>query len=311
MERRPWYVLTLSNSRFAEIVSCLCCAWIAACRGGSSYSPPPNNPTPSLSSLSPTSTTAGGAAFTLTVTGSNFISSRFTVPALATDLNYSLGTASGGPFYALDLQVAPGTPHTTAVSLAVSSSSPSADGGITIFDDATARPTKAPGFGGTGYLFDTLQWGSDATALYAANYEDDGFDFYTLSVNSGGVTLVKDYLHTFKSFSNRIHYDPGTKLVYANDGTIVDPATGAVVGTFAAAGPMVPDSSLNTAFFVNASVLPNTIEAFNLTTHALIASIPIPVITGNALRLIRWGQNGLAFNTDGGQLYLIGGNFVH
>jgi hypothetical protein len=236
---------------------------------------------------------------------------RFTVPALATDLNYSLGTASGGPFYALDLQVAPGAPHTTAVSLAVSSSSPAAQGGVTIFDDATARPTTTPGFGGTGHLFDTLQWGSDATALFAANYEDDGFDFYTLSVNSRGVTLVNDYLHTFISFPNRIHYDPGTKLVYANDGTIVNPTTGAVVGTFSAGGPMVPDSTLNTAFFVNASVSPNTVEAFNLTTHALIASIPIPAITGNPLRLIRWGQNGLAFNTDGGQIYLIGGNFVH
>jgi hypothetical protein len=67
-----------------------------------------------------------------------------------------------------------------------------------------------------------VSWGSDAAALFAANYEDDGFDFYTLSVNSSGVTLVNDYLHTFKSFSNRIHYDPGTKLIYANDGTIVN-----------------------------------------------------------------------------------------
>jgi hypothetical protein len=69
---------------------------------------------------------------------------------------------------------------------------------------------------------------------------------------------------------------------------------------------MVPDSTLNAAFFVNASVLPNIIEAFNFTTHPLIGSIPIPAITGNPRRLIRWGQNGLAFNTDGGQIYLIG-----
>jgi hypothetical protein len=34
-------------------------------------------------------------------------------------------------------------------------------------------------------------------------------------------------------------------------------------------------------------------------------------VTGNPERLIRWGWNGLAFNTDGGQIYLIGGNFVH
>jgi hypothetical protein len=32
---------------------------------------------------------------------------------------------------------------------------------------------------------------------------------------------------------------------------------------------------------------------------------------GNPLKLIRWGQNGLAFNTDAGQVVLIGGNFVN
>jgi hypothetical protein len=236
---------------------------------------------------------------------------RFTLPSLAADINYSLGTASGGPFFALDLQVAPGSPHTTAVTLAVSSSTPSAQGGITIFDDGTARPTKTPGFGGTGHLFDTLQWGSDVTALFAANYEDDGFDFYTLSVNSNGVTLVNDYLHTFASFNNRIHFDAGKKLIYSNDGNIVDPSTGLSVGTFAAGGPMVPDSTINAAFFITGGGSTAVIQSFNLTTQALIGSITISNVTGNPQKLIRWGQNGLAFNTDGGQVFLIGGNFVH
>ena len=44
--------------------------------GGGGYTPPPvtPNPVPVLTSISPTSTTAGGPAFTLTVNGSNFIS---------------------------------------------------------------------------------------------------------------------------------------------------------------------------------------------------------------------------------------------
>jgi hypothetical protein len=43
--------------------------------GGSSPAPPPaNNPVPNLTSISPTSATAGGAAFSLTVTGTNFVS---------------------------------------------------------------------------------------------------------------------------------------------------------------------------------------------------------------------------------------------
>jgi hypothetical protein len=238
---------------------------------------------------------------------------RFTLPGLAEDIRYLVGTLADGPF-ALDLQVAPGLPHTTAVTIAVSSSSPIAQGGITIFDDGTARPTRAPGFGsggGGGVLYDSLQWGSDATALFAANSEDTGFDFYTLTVNATGVSLSHDFSNVFASFQNRIHFDPGTKLIYADDGHVVNPANGAVVGAFNVSGLMVPDSTLNTAFFLTSSSPNVTIESFNLTTFALVSSVTIPNVTGNPLRLIRWGQNGLAFNTDGGQVYLIGGNFVH
>jgi hypothetical protein len=238
---------------------------------------------------------------------------RFTLPALAQDIDYSLGTVAGGPF-ALDLQVAPGFPHTTAVTLAVSSSTPSAQGGITIFDDGTARPTIAKGFGpggGGDVLYDSLQWGSDATTLFAANDEDTGFDFYTLSVNSSGVSLNQDFPGDFSTFSNRIHFDSGTKLVYADDGHVVNPSTGSVVGNFGVAGPMVPDSTLNAAFFIISGSPSVTIESFNLTTFAVVSSVTIPNVTGNPLRLIRWGQNGLAFNTDGGEIVLVGGSFVH
>jgi IPT/TIG domain len=238
---------------------------------------------------------------------------RFTLPALATDIKYSLGADSFfGPYFALDLQVAPGSPHTTAVTPANVGFSPSAQGGIIIFDDANARPTKAPGFGGTGHLFDSLQWGSDATALFAANYEDTGFDFYTLSVTPSGVVLVKDYPNTFSSFSNRIHFDAGTKLVYAEDGHVVDPSTGLPAGNFNTSGRMVPDSTLNKAFFLTGSGSPTvTITSFDLKLFTQIDSITVNNVTGNPRRLIRWGQNGLAFNTDSGQVFLIGGNFVH
>jgi hypothetical protein len=240
---------------------------------------------------------------------------RFTLPGLVTDINYPLPADSfgGGPFFALDLQVAPGAPHTTAVTLAVSGSSPAAQGGITIFDDTTARPTIAKGFGpggGGGVLYDSLQWGSSATTLLAANNESTGFDFYTLSVNSSGVTLNQDFANVFSTFTNRIHFDAGTQLVYADDGHAVNASTGAPAGNFSTSGRMVPDSSLNKAFFMtglgSSSV---TITAFDLKLFTIINAINFPV-TGTPQRLIRWGQNGLAFNTDAGQIVLIGGNFV-
>jgi hypothetical protein len=238
---------------------------------------------------------------------------RFTLPGLAKDISYPLGSnASFGPYFALDLQVAPGTPHTTAVTLGNTGVSPVAEGGITIFDDATARPTTAPGFGGTGNLFDSLQWGATASTLYAADNEDTAFAFYTLSVNSSGVTLNGNFRNTFSNFGNRIHFNASTNLIYADDGHVVNPSTGLPAGNFNVSGLMVPDATLNKAFFAvgpfNSSSV--TIESFDLTNFTRIGSITIPNVTGTPQRLIRWGENGLAFNTGGpgGQVYLLRSN---
>jgi hypothetical protein len=239
---------------------------------------------------------------------------RFALPSLTTDISYSLGSSGfSGPYFALDLQVAPGAPHTTAVTRAVMNSSPAAQGGIVIFDDSTARPTIAKGFGpggGGGVLYDSLQWGSDDTALYAANNEDTGFDFYTLMVNAGGITLANDYPSDFSAFNKRIHFDSGSKLVYSDGGQAIDPSTGNPVGSYSPSsfGVMVPDSTLNKAFFVGDS---GSIQSFKLNQFSLITSITIPSFAGSPLRIIRWGNNGLAINTFQGPVYLIGGNFVH
>lgn len=244
---------------------------------------------------------------------------RFALPTLATDISYPLGSNSSfGPYFALDLQVAPGSPRTTSVTLGLPNMIPEAIGGIEIFDDATMRPTTAPGFGpggGGSVLYDSLQWGSDATALYAANNESTGFDFYTLSVNASGVTLVHDYPGLFSDFYIRIHFDRGTQLIYSDDGHIVIPSTGLPAGVFAASGVMVPDSTVNKAFFLGQTASQSgseafTIESFDLARFTPIDSVTIPNVSGYPLRLIRWGTSGLAFNTTGGQVFLYSGSLV-
>jgi hypothetical protein len=249
---------------------------------------------------------------------------RFTLPTLASDISYSLGSNSiFGPYFAMDLQVAPATPRTTAVTLGAFNVSPAAVGGLAIFDDATMRPTTVcSGWGGCqsggsspGGLFDSLQWGADATTLYAANNEDTGFDFYVFSVTSSGVTEIKDYPSSFSTFGIRIHYDRGTQLVYSDDGHIIDPSRGLPAGVFAASGVMVPDSSVNKAFFLGQTSSQSgsqdfTIESFDLTHFTPIDSVVATNVSGSPLRLVRWGTDGLAFNTTGGQVVLYSGNLV-
>jgi Glycosyltransferase WbsX len=53
----------------------VCCGGFAACGGGSSAPPPPKNPTPAIAAISPNGSDLGAPGFTLSVVGSNFISS--------------------------------------------------------------------------------------------------------------------------------------------------------------------------------------------------------------------------------------------
>ncbi len=243
--------------------------------------------------------------------GSSSVQS-FTLPNLQPDINYSLGTdPTFGPYFGVDLQVAPSLPHTTAVSRGIFNVSPVALGGMAIYDDATQRPNIAHT---SGPLYDSLQWGSD-TAIYAINSEVSSFDFYVLKVNSSGVTQSKDYQNEFADFYVRMHYDSGTGLVYTDDGYVINPANGQSVDAFQASGYMVPDSTLNTAFFFGQTqsqfgTTDFTIESFDLTTFAPIAEIVVPNVQGNPLRFIRWGASGLAFNDDAGFIYLINSSFV-
>ena len=238
---------------------------------------------------------------------------RFTLPDLTLDTSISLGADSMfGPYFALDLQVAPGAPRTVAVTKGCFYVSPSALGGIHIYDDATERTNSAPGVFQT---YDSIQWGADATQLLAVDNESTGFDFFVLSVSANGVSLAQDLKTTFTNFRIAIHYDRGANLIYSDDGRAVVPATGHLVGSFASAVTtiMVPDSTLNRAWFI--SQTPQTtdiiLESFDLTHFTPGTSIDFADPGGGApIRLIRWGTGGLAFNTTDGKVYVLEGAFV-
>jgi hypothetical protein len=163
-----------------------------------------------------------------------------------------------------------------------------------------------------------VQWGTDVSTLLAAT-NTTGSDFYTLAVTPAGVTLTQDFPNVLAGSTRRIHFEPSKNLVYADNGTIINPATGAATGsfitpTFFNVTLMVPDAAANRGYFLTQSFFNTptvTLQSFNLTTLALVDSITINNVNGNIGRLVRWGQNGLAFNTSGGQVFLVAGTFVH
>jgi hypothetical protein len=78
---------------------------------------------------------------------------------------------------------------------------------------------------------------------------------------------------------------------------------------------MVPDSGLGKAFFLtqtqNVGSTTVTLQSFDLVNFTLLNSMTISNLKGTVQGLVRWGQNGLAFNTDQGQIVLLGGSFVN
>ena len=152
--------------------------------------------------------------------------------------------------------------------------------------------------------------------LYVANNETTSFDFYTLGVSTSGVNLINDYPNTFihsdaygRLANSRIHFDPGTGYIYDDDGEVINPANGAQVGFVGASGLVAPDSSLNRIFVLGqttdqAASNSYTIQSFDQKTLALVGSVTISGIVGSPMKLIRWGNTGLALAAYGSSNYV-------
>ena len=253
--------------------------------------------------------------------GANAIQ-QLTLPNFQVNAAWNLGGVGNfdGPYYALDLQVAPGAPQTTAVTLANFGVSPSS-AAVAIYDGTTQRPNQLKSM---AYPYSSLQWAGNDSTLYAV---DQGVpqDFLVLGVGSPGAVLNQHYNGTLSQYSSGIHYEAGAGFVYTDTGQVIQPSNGSIVGSYSASGIAVPDSTLDRVFILGQTsaqvgTSDYTVESFDKTKFTAIASITINNVVGTPTALIRWGSNGLAFTTLGspadfigigpGQLYVINGDFV-
>ena len=118
------------------------------------------------------------------------------------------------------------------MAVSLSTGSYYSSGGIVVFDDGTPRPNRS----GTtsSYPYGSLQWGANPSVLYATS-SSYAYDLQTFDVDATGLVAGSTYRNAFSS-SVVIRFDPGTGLVYGEDGRAVDPATGQLAGTFPAGG---------------------------------------------------------------------------
>jgi len=143
---------------------------------------------------------------------------RINLPAMTKDLGFSLGIGFNGVNTARELQVAPALPHTVAIS----EGSTFQSGSTQIFDDAAARPNAT-------FNLSSIQWGSDATALFALQSFGGG-NLITYTVDGNGLTQTQNFPGVLGN-GPEIHFDAGTKAVYSDDGHIADTTTGLPLAT--------------------------------------------------------------------------------
>jgi hypothetical protein len=132
-----------------------------------------------------------------TISG-DFAVQRFTLPSVAPDIKWTVGTdpTFGVSYTPTDVKVEPGVPHTVAV---IRTKTFPGDGGVAIYDDSAQRPNIACSIGD---VCSSLQWKADGSAIYVEDAGSSTRYFYALAVSSAGTTLSGQYGGAFRGFRN-------------------------------------------------------------------------------------------------------------
>lgn len=239
--------------------------------------------------------------------GSNSIR-RMTLPDLGQDIEIPMGSYPQGPLFAGEILAIPGAPDSIAV-LRNASQNLTATYDLTVFDDAVQRPNTVNFVG--QFATASIQFGMTPDVIYGG----DG-TISTMSLDAGGVAL-----DSFEEFDRgglspaRIRYDDG--ILYTDRGLAIDPVAGILLGTYPMEGgefgmAVVPASDANRVFILIDGIA-HSIRSYDLTTFTPIAEIPLDGMdfpVNQQLRMIRWGEDGLALPTGDGRVILISGPFV-
>jgi sugar lactone lactonase YvrE len=224
---------------------------------------------------------------------------RFEVQTQMPGLQFPVGSDSfHGVYVVNDLAVAPAEPGTVAVVRYYRGTSPP-EAGVAIFENGVQRAKT-----GVGHIAgsDYVAYSAMASKLYGGGSYDG---LRTMTIDATGVASTT---YASNSVGARIKLAGG--LVYGSAGKVMNPDTGALLGTFsgAASNAFVPDAAAGRVYYLlreNFSSGPLTLKAYDTATFLPVGSQIIPGVTGDPTTLVRWGANGLAFRTSTGEVYAI------
>lgn len=234
---------------------------------------------------------------------------------------FDLPTQTPGPQFssspqAVDMDVVPGSPNSIAVSRGTGSfGSP-----VTVYDNGVARPKSATSGGGVSfYSIGPIEFGASASTLYGYDSFSSGFELVKFSVDATGLTAIEATNNLLQGYINALKFKNG--LLYSGTGRVVDPEAKLLKGTFGGLGfsnAFAIDAANGRAFFISTPGSTPILYAFDINTFVPLGSTPLTGIVGTPLHMVRWGTNGLAFNTwssgtpsaNGSRVYLIQSRLV-
>ncbi|HEX8283965.1 MAG TPA: Calx-beta domain-containing protein [Pyrinomonadaceae bacterium] len=226
---------------------------------------------------------------------------RFDLKTQTPGPQYTLGNGFfDGPYFGLSLSLAPGSPDTFAVFRLVRAGGFS--GNVAVFDAGVPRANAF----GLSENDASVAFGASAARLYS--YAALPRRVSKLNVGPAGVTHDASFQITSPANVDSMKFAGG--LLYTASGRVIDPEAGTVVGSFppdGLSGGYTIDAKAGRAYYVATSNQPSTltVRAFDIKTFQPVGSVDVQGAAGAATALVRWGANGLALSTDGGQLFLI------
>jgi uncharacterized repeat protein (TIGR01451 family) len=155
--------------------------------------------------------------------------------------------------------------------------------------------------GGPTYQSD---WFLEFSATPGLLYAGTSNLFRRIAIVTNGVTLIDDTPGTLINGLDRaIEFDGGR--VFTPGGRVFDPEAKTNIATVPYSGLVAPDVNCGRVFYLTGSGTTYTLTALNFTNLQFIGSLSITNVSGSPARLLRWGVDGLAFRTTGGQIFLI------
>lgn len=223
---------------------------------------------------------------------------RYEVATETPGIEFVVGTDPFfGPLRAEDIEVLPGLPGTVAISTVRPGVSPR-HGGVFIYDDGVRRAQGTQDHTGSN----RIEPSTSATRLYGYNNETTEFGFRQLTVSASGVTETAVQSDLISGFGVDIAFSGGK--VFATTGVVIDPEALTQLGTFAVTGAMVPDESINRAFFLRSSPSKGVV-VFDTGTFLELGRVQIDAVGISSRRIVRVGADGVAFIADSSTVIIL------